>query len=381
MRKGEKSMGNAIDNLLDSFGYIASNPGKMLKKYLGEGKKVIGCFPVYVPEEIVYAGGAVPMGLWGGQITPTIAGKYNPIFTCSIMRSCLEYGMTGIYDGLSAVVIPMLCDTLKGTSAAWSAGVKDIPMISFIHPQNRQDEEALPFLASEYRSLSSDLASKTGCVVTEAAIGDAINIYNEHSKAMMHFCKVANDHLDVITPVIRHEIMKSATFIDKSEHTRMVTNLIELLEERPKYQWKGKKVILTGITAEPDELLEIFADNGIAVIGDDLAQESRQYRTYIPDGRDPYERLAKQWLDRKACSTIHEKRSSRAQLILDMAEAEHADGVAVCLMRFCDVEEYEYPFISQMAEDAGLMSLLLEIDQSTQNNEQSRTKIQSFAEM
>jgi benzoyl-CoA reductase/2-hydroxyglutaryl-CoA dehydratase subunit BcrC/BadD/HgdB len=33
------------------------------------------------------------------------------------------------------------------------------------------------------------------------------------------------------------------------------------------------------------------------------------------------------------------------------------------------------------AEDAGIPSLSLEIDQSTMNNEQSRTKIQSFAEM
>jgi benzoyl-CoA reductase/2-hydroxyglutaryl-CoA dehydratase subunit BcrC/BadD/HgdB len=50
-------------------------------------------------------------------------------------------------------------------------------------------------------------------------------------------------------------------------------------------------------------------------------------------------------------------------------------------MKFCDVEEYEYPLIAKAAEAAGLATLCLEIDQSTQDNEQSRTKIQSFAEM
>ena len=40
-----------------------------------------------------------------------------------------------------------------------------------------------------------------------------------------------------------------------------------------------------------------------------------------------------------------------------------------------------YPMIAQSAEAAGLRCLCLEIDQSTQNNEQSHTKIQSFAEM
>ena len=63
-----------------------------------------------------------------------------------------------------------------------------------------------------------------------------------------------------------------------------------------------------------------------------------------------------------------------------MAQKTGADGIAVCLMRFCDVEEYEYPFISEAAEKVGFPVLCLEIDQSTQNNEQSRTKVQSFSE-
>ena len=44
-------------------------------------------------------------------------------------------------------------------------------------------------------------------------------------------------------------------------------------------------------------------------------------------------------------------------------------------------QEYDYPYISQMAEEAGLYCLCLEIDQSTQDNGQSKTKIQSYAEI
>jgi benzoyl-CoA reductase/2-hydroxyglutaryl-CoA dehydratase subunit BcrC/BadD/HgdB len=50
-------------------------------------------------------------------------------------------------------------------------------------------------------------------------------------------------------------------------------------------------------------------------------------------------------------------------------------------MKFCDVEEYDYPLIVQAAEAAGLMNLCLDIDQGTTTDEQARTKIQSFAEM
>jgi benzoyl-CoA reductase/2-hydroxyglutaryl-CoA dehydratase subunit BcrC/BadD/HgdB len=58
-----------------------------------------------------------------------------------------------------------------------------------------------------------------------------------------------------------------------------------------------------------------------------------------------------------------------------------ADGVIVCLMSFCDVEEYEYPMLVKHLEAAEIPVLCLDIDQSTENSGQSRTKIQTFVEM
>lgn len=76
--------------------------------------------------------------------------------------------------------------------------------------------------------------------------------------------------------------MKSAFFFEKSEHSAIVKDITEGLEQLPSHPFSGKKVVLTGITAEPDDILEILAENKIAVAGDDLAQEMRQYRTDTP---------------------------------------------------------------------------------------------------
>ena len=361
---------------------IAKHPRRQLEKYLMEGKKVVGCFPIYVPEEIIHAAGFIPMGMWGGQITPTVAGKYNPIFTCSIMRSCLEFGMMGTYQGLSCVAMPILCDTFRGMSSGWRAGVKDIPIATLIQPQNRTDPGAREFLVAEYEEFAKTLASLTDSVVpSEDALQKSIEIYNAHSNIMMEFTCIANEHLDVITPVLRHAVMKSALMMPKEEHTLKVQTIITELKKQPQHRWKGKKVILTGITAEPDEFLTMFSENNIAVVGDDLAQESRLYRTPIPSGKNAMERLAGQWFGRHGCSVVHETHFTRGKMLVDMARKFKAEGIAVCLMRFCDVEEYDYPLIAKDAEAAKLYCLCLEIDQSTQNNEQSRTKLQSFAEM
>lgn len=193
-----------LKQLLQEMSDVAANPKAVLKKYLSDGKKVVGCFPIYTPEELVHAGGMIPMGLWGGQVSPAVAGRYNPIFTCSIMRSCLEYGMTDAYKGLSCAIMPMLCDTFRGMSAGWRAGVKDIPLVAFIHPQNRTDSGAAEFLAGEYMAVRDLLEKYTGCKITDQELEKSIEIYNQHSNVMREFVEVANNHLDVITPVVRH---------------------------------------------------------------------------------------------------------------------------------------------------------------------------------
>jgi benzoyl-CoA reductase/2-hydroxyglutaryl-CoA dehydratase subunit BcrC/BadD/HgdB len=375
-----------LEEMLFELGEVASHPRRMLRQYLAAGKKVVGCMPVYTPEELAHAGGMTPMGLWGGQVTPSLAGKYNPVFTCSIMRSCLEYGMSGVYDGLGCVMMPMLCDTFRGMSAGWRAGVKAIPLVPFIHPQNRTDPGAPAFLTEEYRVVRALLEKHMHCEITDEALEKSIEVYNAHSAAMRSFASAANEHLDVITPAIRHHVFKSALFMPKEEHAARVLAIVRELRKRPTHVWKGKKVILTGITAEPEALLNVLAENGVAVTGDDLAQESRQYRTPIPEGgspmeRLPMERLARQWFDRRGCSMAHETRAARGRMLTDMAKETGADGIVVCLMRFCDVEEYDYPMIAAEAEKAGLHCLCLDIDQSTRDNGQSRTKIQSFVEM
>lgn len=92
---------------------ISANPKKQLDNYIAAGKKVVGCFPVYTPEIMVHAAGMVPMGLWGAQTEISSARNYLPPFACPIMQSCLELGLNGIYEGISCVMIPAMCDTFR----------------------------------------------------------------------------------------------------------------------------------------------------------------------------------------------------------------------------------------------------------------------------
>lgn len=359
-----------------------SNPRARLDYYLGQGKKVIGCFPAYTPEELVHASGMIPMGLWGGQTELMRAKSYLPAFACPIMQSDMEFGLSGAYQGVSAVMIPALCDTLRCMTQNWRFGVPGIPMIPIVYPQNRKSPASVDYLISEYENILTIMSTLTGQMMNEKALCRSIEIYNEHNAVMREFARTANEHLDIVTPRVRHTVMKSAFFYEKSEHSAIVREIIAELKKLPVYAHPGKKVVLAGIMCEPDQLLDILEENGFAVVGDDLAQESRQYRTDTPaQGGGGLKRLALQWNHRFGCSLIHEDGKPRGKMLIALCKDSGAGGLISCMMKFCDPEEYDQPYYEGDLRSAGFPCLSIEIDQQNTSYEQTRTRIETFREM
>ena len=141
-----------IKELLEQFSYYANNPRKQLDKYLAQGKKAAGVFPYYAPEEIIYAAGVVPFGVWGGQGPIERAKEYFPTFYYSLALRCLEMALDGTLDGLSASMITTLDDTLRPFSQNYkvSAGRK-IPMIFLNHGQHRKEEFGKIYKAKKFK--------------------------------------------------------------------------------------------------------------------------------------------------------------------------------------------------------------------------------------
>ncbi len=365
--------------LLDA---ACKNPRAQMDRYLAEGKKVVGCFAPFTPEELVHASGMVPMGLWGGHTSLKYAKEYLPAFACSVMQANMEFAVSGVYDGMSAALIPALCDTLRCMTQNWRFGVSKIPMIPIVYPQNRKQEASLDYLISEYEQVLHLLVAYTGNMMKDRILRETIATYNEHNAVMREFCETARDHLDVITPSVRHTVMKSAWFFEKGEHTAIMKEIVAALKERPAYEFPGKKVVLTGILCEPELVYQIMEENNVAVVADDLLQESMQYEcdTDLVKGRE-LKCLAQTWFRRSGCMLIHELGKPRGSRLSKLCEESGADGVISCLVKFCDPDEYDQPYLMKDLQRSGYPCLQMEVDQLRSEDEQLRTKIQTFAEL
>ena len=368
--------------IINEFKAIADNPRKAMDDYKKEtGKGAVGIMPVYCPEEIVHAAGYLPIGMWGAQKKQiSKARTYLPPFACSIMQSVMELQLEGVYDDLEAVIFSVPCDTLKCMSQKWN---RPVPAIVFTHPQNRKiaKDAANVFAREEFNIVKEKLEDILDVHISNKAIKNSIAVYNENRAACREFSDVAAEYAAVVTPSDRHAVIKARWFIEKSRHTALVKELIAALKAEPAPEFKGKKIIVTGIQVEPYDVLDIFQENGFAIVADDLAQETRNFRQDVPDDDDALMALARAWNEFDGCSLATDANKPKGQMIIDAVKKYGADAVVVCMMKFCDPEEFDYPILLQEFEAAGVKNLYIEVDQESTAFEQVKTRIQTFAEI
>ena len=368
--------------IINEFKAIADNPRKAMDDYKKEtGKGAVGIMPVYCPEEIVHAAGYLPIGMWGAQKKQiSKARTYLPPFASSIMQSVMELQLEGVYDDLEAVIFSVPCDTLKCMSQKWN---RPVPAIVFTHPQNRKiaKDAANVFAREEFNIVKEKLEDILDVHISNKAIKNSIAVYNENRAACREFSDVAAEYAAVVTPSDRHAVIKARWFMEKSRHTALVKELIAALKAEPAPEFKGKKIIVTGIQVEPYDVHDIFQENGFAIVADDLAQETRNFRQDVPDDDDALMALARAWNEFDGCSLATDANKPKGQMIIDAVKKYGADAVVVCMMKFCDPEEFDYPILLQEFEAAGVKNLYIEVDQESTAFEQVKTRIQTFAEI
>jgi bcr-type benzoyl-CoA reductase subunit C len=375
---------DTVKQILSKFEHAAHHPGQMVREWKQEtGGKVVGCLPVHSSgaEELIHAAGMLPVGLWGGQTTISRASEYLQAFCCSIMKAVMEFSLTGVYKDLDAYVSPNTCDTMRCIPLLLKETNPEVPVIGLVLPDNRKINAGVNYLAEEFKAIGDNLSKISGQEITKDSLQNSIAVFSQHKALMNQFFKLANDHLDIITPYYRHMVIKSSFFVPREKHSQWLNELISALQVIPVHQWSGKKVVVTGIMMEPDSILNMLSDFNLAVVGDDLAQGSRQFRTPVADGDDPYVRLAQRFADFEGCATVHDPAKLRGTIIKDLVKENQADGVIVMMMKFCDPEEYDYPYIKTDLEESNIPLLHVEIEQQMDSVEQIRTRLQAFSEM
>ena len=376
----------SIETLVNEFSAIAANPHGQLKAYKEKGMKCIGVMPYYAPEELVYAAGMMPMGMWGSnKKTISRAKEYCATFYCTIAQLDLEMLLDGTCDLLDGVITPTICDTLRPMSQNIRVAMSEkMPCIFLAHPQFRRPAFGLKFCHDQYTHVKTELEKIRGSEIKDEEIRDAIKVYNKSRKARREFVKLANAHCDVIDPIMRSAVLKASYFMRKDEYTEKLEALNTELRALPEAKWNGVKVVTSGIIVDNPTLLKIFKDNNVAIAADDVAHESRMIRVDADETGDPMEALCKQFADQDYDVLLYDEASEqnrRGEYVANLVKESGAQGLVLFMQQFCDPEEMEFPYIKKALDAAGIPFIKLGVDQQMRDFGQAATAIQAFADV
>lgn len=373
-------MGN-LEELFSEMEQAIADPQKTFENYRNENQQAIGCIPYFAPYELVDAAGMYPLELWGGDTEISRANGYYPAFYCSILVTLMERALRGEYDYLSGVIIPTTCDGLRNLEENWKFGVPEMPVMSLVQPANRTHPAAEEYFLTELETVKEKLEEISGNTITDKALRNSINAYNKQRAVMREFDKKASEHPSVVSPWKRHVVYKAAQVLPVRIHTEMVEEINEELTQLPTDDFKGLRLVTTGILLDSKPLLDELENQNIAIVGDVLTAESVRFAQDAPGNVDPFVTLAHIWLDVQNASVALDPRKQRGEALIALAKERSADGALINVTKFCEEEEYDYPVIKKQLADAGIPLLYLETAQQDHINEQATTRIQAFAEM
>lgn len=341
------------------------------------GKKIVGCISTYVPEEVIYAVGFLPTGIFGSTETFSKADAYLPSFSCSFVRGFLEKLLEGEYAYLDLITLSSLCDSMWGFYGIWGT-LSPSPQIYLLHYPSAQSEEAFEYFTDEVRRFKSYMEKSAGKVIAEDDLRAAIEIYNENRRLLKKLYNLRKEESPAVSGVEAVEAVLSSMTSPKLEHNRALENLLREIENRDEYPEGDIRLLVSGHVVEDPEVLSVIESSGSLIVSDDLDTGSRYFWSLCDDAADPVESISRRYftIPSPYCSSIQD----RLRYIKDMVKEFKVQGIVFLTRKFCDPYLFDYPMLAQALRDDGVPSLLLDYEYPLAKGA-IKTRIEAFLEM
>jgi bzd-type benzoyl-CoA reductase N subunit len=369
--------------ILKQFHDIANDPIGYARNWKAETRRsVVGYFCSYAPEEIIWAAGALPYRILGTGGEISRADGHLQAYSCSLVRGALDDALTGKLDFLDGTVFPHTCDSVQRLSDIWRLNAGLGFHLDLVLPVKLNTKSAEDYMQAVIKKFHHDLETGLGVEITPEKLSKAIQTFNQIRAGLQHIYEIRRDHSGKLSSRDLYAIVKASMVMDRSELAERLSAAVDLLQtQNPKTDTAGKRLMLTGGICSMPEIYHQIENVGGAVVWDDFCTGSRYFEGRIdPDG-DLLNSIGQRYFNRIICPAKHRDCFSRGDSLLKMVKNTRAQGVIFVLLKFCDPHAFDFPYIKELLDRAGIPSMLLEIEDQQTSEEQLRTRLEAFIEL
>lgn len=358
-----------------------------LKSQREAGKKVVGTFCLFVPDEIIYAAGADRVVLCGGkEDTISIGEQYLPRNVCPLIKSslgsivsscCGEAAACPHFGQVDAVIGEATCD---GKKKMYELLPRFIPTYVIDLPQKPDTKAALQYYLSELGEFSEYIEQLTGNLITEERLREEIVSANEMRRLMKRLFEYRKRSASPITGLEVLQVTQRQFFLSQEQLKTGVSRLCDELETCTTGH-SGPRIMISGcpISAGNVKVPSIIEERGAVIVVEESCTGTRAFDELVDESKPPMEALAERYLKIPcSCMTPNDRRIER---ILSLAKEYKVDGVVHYTLQSCHSYNIERYRVQQALREAGLPMLAIETDYSASDVEQIRVRVDAFLEM
>jgi benzoyl-CoA reductase/2-hydroxyglutaryl-CoA dehydratase subunit BcrC/BadD/HgdB len=363
---------------------------KELQEAKARGRKVIGTFCVFVPEELILAADGVCVGLCAGaEIGKEAAEKILPRNTCALIKSFVGFKLARLCPFIESCDLVVGETTCDGKKKAYEIFGEYAPVYVMEIPQMKQACDR-DLWRAEVTRFKEKIEEITGNTITAPRLKEAVKLVNDRRRVLQRLNRL---RAAVPTPISGRDVLlinQISFYDDPVRFTAKIGELCDELEEKIK-AGKGiappetPRLMLSGCPmAVPNwKLPYLIESSGAVIVGEESCIGTRNTRDLVDETPDTLDGLLDALVDRYfkidcACFTPNPE---RLEHIVDMARDLKVDGVVHYALSFCQPYAMEAFKVGKVLEAAKIPLLTIETDYSMEDVEQLKTRVEAFLEM
>jgi len=368
---------------------IARTRPEKLKERKAEGVKVVGYIGRFVPEELIYASGAVPYLLCrGGQPEPPDAViPYMLRFMSPYGRSQIGYHLLGIDP-----VVPMLDLIVAQCSDCHESRLADLfeyfklPTMRLGVPQDWEKSLSRDYYYKELARLKEKLESLTSNEITEGKLKASTDALNKIRDILAKINQLRKKQPPPLGGDDFIRLNHYSFYGDPEEILPRLNKLYgELQKDKSPFSPHTPRLLMAGhVVGVGDYVVpRLIEDSGGVVVAEFLDEGMRHHASKVKANGDLMASLGKSYyLERTPPSLFQPAWEARTAVIKKLIKDFSIDGVIWYQLSFEEVYDLECSVVSKAMDEMNVP--LLKLESSYEYSREAvgplTTRIESFIE-
>jgi len=354
------------------------------------GRKVVGSYCVFVPEELILAVDGVSVGLCAGADFATAeAEAYLPRSTCSLIKSFFGFTLARVCPYVAACDLVVGENTCDGKKKSYEHFRGLVPRLHVMDMPSMKSPEGKALFAAAVRRFATELEDLSGRRITRDALRKGIETVNAKRAAVHRLSRMRAADPAPISGLDALLVNQVFFYDDPVRFTGAVSAICDEMEARigrgAGAARKGApRILLSGCPmAVPNwKLPAIVEGAGAVIVGEESCIGERGTRNLTESHGATVEDLLDRVVDRywQVDCAVFTPNPTRLEHVREMAAAYRADGVIHYSLQFCTPYQMESLLVERELEKAGVPVLRVDTDYGSEDAEQLRTRVEAFLE-